>query len=47
MEELEKVEEKEEEKEEIEMRECYLCGKLLPIDQLHDDGNDLVCEDCL
>ncbi len=47
MEELEKELEKEEEEEEIEMKECYLCGKLLPVDQLHDDGNDLACEDCL
>ena len=37
----------EEQEEEVEMRECYLCGKLLPIDELHDDGNDLACSDCL
>ncbi len=46
---MENIDVKKDEKreEEVEKDRCYLCGKELPVSELYDDGNDLVCGDCL
>ncbi len=44
---VKKDEKREEEVEKVEKDVCYLCGKELPASELYDDGNDLVCGDCL